>query len=131
MYVRGNNWLFSSGQVVLDKRLKTGLCSYYFFHWLEQWTGSELMSHCRNLLECCSSCVLGSAGAHFLAQIFQSGREALNMQQILTRWRMFSPKEKAMVPKIAMAAYYGMEIQWFLTGFDFVPWFLFLAVRTQ
>lgn len=64
-------------------------------------------------MECCSSCVLGSAGAHFLAQIFKSGREALNIQQNLTRWRRFSPKEKGMVAKLLMAAYsayYGMEM---------------------
>lgn len=97
-------------------------------------TGSELMSHCRSLLECCSSCVSGSAGAHFLAPVFKINREAFNIQQILTRWRMFSPKEKGMVTKLLMAAhstYCSMEIQWFLICFDFLPWFLFLAVQTQ
>lgn len=65
-------------------------------------------------MECCSSCVLGSAGAHFLAQIFKISREAFNIQQILTRWRMFSPKENGMVAKLLMAAcsaYHSMEIQ--------------------
>ena len=96
---------------------------------MEGWTGSELMSHCRSLLECCSSCISGSTGAHFLPRIFKISRETFNIQQIPTRGRMFSPKEPPKAPH--GSTYYSMEIQWFLICFNFLPWFPFVAVQMQ
>lgn len=77
---------------------------------------------------------IGVCRCTFLGPDIQIGREAFNIQQILTRWRRFSPKEDGMVAKVLMAAYsayYSMKIHWLLTCFDFVPWLLFLSVQTQ